>query len=81
MLILIAIGKSRLFFFRFGERQIFKLEGVRKWAKSQISNSVPSKILKLYEITVQIYYMVKKLYFGVREHQFCARGPKQITSK
>ncbi len=49
---------------RFGERQIFKLEGVRKWTKSQISISVPSRILELYEITVQIYYMVTKLYFG-----------------
>ena len=69
---------------RFGERQIFKLEGVQKWAKSQISKSIPSRILKLYgiyEITVQIYYMVTKLYFGVREHQFCAMGDKAINVK
>ena len=64
----------------FGERQIFKFEGVRKWATSQISKSVPTKMLKQYEI-VQIYYMVTKLYFVVREHQFCAMGDKAINVK
>ncbi len=62
----------------FGERHIFKLEGVRK--TSQISKSVPTKMLKQYEI-VQIYYMVTKLYFVVREHQFCAMGDKAINIK
>ena len=38
---------------RLEEHQIFMLEGVRKWAKSQISKSVPTKILQLYE-TFQI---------------------------
>ena len=76
ILIGIGIGKDRLLL-RFGERQIFKLEGVRKY---QISKSVPTKILKQYGI-VQIYYMVTKLYFGVKEHQFCAMGDKAINVK
>ena len=80
MLILIGIGKGRLVYGVWGTSDIQLVEGVRKWAKSQISKSVPTKILKQYEI-VQIYYMVTKLYFGVREHQFCAMGDNAINVK
>ena len=73
MLILIGIGKGRLVYGVWGTSDIQLVEGVRKWAKSQISKSIHYLTTKPC-ITVQIDWTITILYFGVRECHFFAQG-------
>ena len=59
---------------------MLKLEGVRKWTKSQISKSTHNIARKPWVI-VQIDWIITILYFGVRGCHYLHKGIKAINVK